>query len=641
MTFIGHASSPRFPLFLGAGGSIPRIDVVDGCGNISVLHELASGHSAYALAVNPSQNAIAIGTKGGAIRILTIPPLESDAVATSSVSLRQGSSILSVCFLTDSLLVASDAAGRCLLWRPDAPDLPKGALETPAGAVVYSLIAPSGDGVFGLTSTGELLEWRPPEERLLASVGVPPPPEKGGLVQVLYWPEENALAYGAKGGDLVHFDLQKRNMRICHAHNGDFYALASLDGNLITAGMSDGNLAIWRSGEDTPCETVRGPKGIVSMARTPGDQRRLMMVRADGSAFVAIAGEGRLCVEKQYPGKDYRIVFNPAEPLPQKQSASNTGTGQSIEQLEELIEGYVAELREDGESIRISERRKDLEEMGYGHLVLAVRADEAEARGDIPAALALRSELLSILPLDRAESEPIFLRHIALLEKAGLLDTAVEVLERVNSVRPGLASAPELRGIAQYADMKGNSVIVLKLEMPLETILDSANRLGVSFTHRIQLNEGAPIRTRGARISAGEIVRKLEQMRLEAPDLEIPPGRHEEALVWASQGIAKRSLVTIDLSSGEEERGLQMAFQVIPDGRDTCFIPVTLFDAGGLASNVTQNAHNASVLEARNRFRKEAQVWNLRFSRVDAETRKAIHRIANAKLAERDYHDNQ
>lgn len=619
-----HPTIPSHPLlFLGAGGATPRVEVLHGDSHQPTpLLTLSHGHSSYAMSINPSRTVFAVGTKGGSLHLVNLHDLHA-------VSFRHGASILSLQFLSDTRLAVSDAAGRCLLWEPGTSSLPIGSLEIMGKGNVCALLAPDGNSLFGLTSTGEILEWRLPEGTFLSSTQAPRPPAWGGLVNLAFCPVENTLAYGARGGDLVRFCPKKRIIRVHQAHEGDFYALAlSSDKLLLTAGSEDGRLRVWRMNEDAPCKDIPAPRGIISM--TALTSKRFLLVDTRGTASIALLDEEHLHVENQLPGSDYRMVLTGERPCEELHSSPPNDPAELVRQIEESIR--------QGDASGLPERYALLESMGFRHVVLALRADEAEKSGDIPTALALRSELLETLPADRVETGPILLRHACLLEQTGLFKEAVECFRRLQSVAPGLAEqARELKSIRECSREKDDDVgLVLHLQTPLPVSLDLASRMNMPYTSRVVLKEGNLIQSHGVDITPEEVLQKLEQIRGESggPDF-IPNAKQEEVVLVTDRGMARRQLITCEIPAVENVSGLQLAYQMVFDGKSGFLVPTTLLDTGKMEQGLPARTHNENALECLNALQAKATVWSARLDRVDGVIRKALNRIINKKLSER------
>ena len=117
---------------------------------------------------------------------------ESHCLSTTR-ELVQGSPVLSVCWLNNSLLSASDIAGRCLLCDIDKESLPHN-LETTEG-LICCLLNLGDDILAGLSSEGKLLFWQISIGKLVEQIDVTPPPPIRDLVRMVYWSEKKTLVH--------------------------------------------------------------------------------------------------------------------------------------------------------------------------------------------------------------------------------------------------------------------------------------------------------------------------------------------------------------------------------------------------------------------------------------------------------------
>ena len=137
--------------FLGAGGNNPRVEAINtDSGEIKKFIELPPMHSAYALDIDIERGTLAVGIKGGLVYIINSDQNLEDEAPLQYETLVQGAPILSVCWINKSILVASDIAGRCLLWDTDRESSPQ-PLETMEG-VICSLLNLPDDKLAGFSS---------------------------------------------------------------------------------------------------------------------------------------------------------------------------------------------------------------------------------------------------------------------------------------------------------------------------------------------------------------------------------------------------------------------------------------------------------------------------------------------------------
>ena len=61
------------------------------------------------------------------------------------------------------------------------------------------------------------------------------------------------------------------------AHRGEFYAMATWGGDLLSVGMEDGRMKIWRPRERMPARDISAPEGVISAGTAGISPRRLTL----------------------------------------------------------------------------------------------------------------------------------------------------------------------------------------------------------------------------------------------------------------------------------------------------------------------------------------------------------------------------
>ena len=558
-------------VLLGAGGNDPRVDFysVDS-GEIQKFMGLRPMHSAYTIDIESDTGTIATGTKGGLVYIAPWVPVQPSEKVDLFETLIQGAPILSLCWINQSLLAVSDTAGRCLLWQRDQNANPR-PLEVKEG-FICALLNIGRLGLVGLSTKGKLLFWDSSNDHLARVVDIPPTPSISALVRIFYWPAKQALVCPGSGGRLTLFDLDQGNVKELHGHNGELYAIAVGRENLFTAGMDDGQLKVWAAGSDKPISTFEVPAGVIAIATTGGPVPKILLVTAQGKAAAYTLEEGGLRHLRWLPGKDYRAVTAfPAEQMQTLQSALR------LKEVRHISDEIMASF-DQMPAHAIETLHSRLIELGYEHVSLALRAHQAEQKGDTVEGLKCYRNLLAILPQGHINNCPSMKKYAALLETVWHLQQAHAACKSIMEIDPDYQFTVKAENLAHTANLISNGHWVIEPDTSIETIIESATAISKKFLGRYMINKLSPELCVRTRLSPGAIVEKYNQIRSESFASTLPRAK-EERVWWISRtGTDEIELVTFKDELTDRIKGLQFALQVLEGEANTALVPVVLFD---------------------------------------------------------------
>ncbi|MBW1784115.1 MAG: hypothetical protein JRL30_25670 [Deltaproteobacteria bacterium] len=560
---------------------------------ITWVGELPIGHSIYSIDIDFENGMIALGTRGGLIEIVP-DPSERESENGESRSLIQGAPLLSVCWAGKELLAASDNAGRSLLWKTDQETV-FGSLQV-TGGPICCMTRLYNDILAGLSSTGVLHLWHLSDQKLFRVINCPSPPPIKGLVKMVYWPSRQALAWPGQEGSLNLFDIETEQIVQIGAHIGDFYAISPQDDNLITIGMGDGRLKIWTADALENVQDHAVPCGAISAAIAEGTKTEILIIKRNGTATLYSHERDALRFRTELPGKNYRTA---------KSYACEITRSYSSRERTMEVEKIISDIRSGNgrvgkEVIEVLHSR--LIDLGYEHVSLAIRAEEASQRGDIVEGLKLRYCLIELLPGDAKEACPAMEEYAAILQRAWHLDEAESACKHIQAIDPNYQFTINTTRIKEMASKITETECLIDPDIPIEQIISTATHIGKPFSGRYLINE-LPLENSRIRLDPEVIQKKYEHVRKENPGQGLPAAVLKQLTRISGEEICISEYVVFEDEKENDLKGLQMALQILPTDLGTVVTPMILFD--------WRNGHPEETVQKRNE-RAEKALHNIR-----------------------------
>jgi hypothetical protein len=418
-----------------------------------------------------------------------------------------------------------------------------------------------------------------------------------GLVRMVYWPREHALACPGDGGLLTLYDLGKGTFTETTAHQGDFYAVSVFGEELLTVGFKEAQLKTWGGELENPTYSLRAPSGVISAGVGGCPPAELLLIEARGAASTWTLQAGKLRLSHQLAGQDYRTVCCPGVDRVQMVYA---------QQRMEEVQRIVTKIREHSAHVdddNTEELHARLIDLDCEHVSLALRADQAHQRGNIVQAVNLYSSLMRILPTDDPNSCASMERYAAMLGKAWQIPEAAKVCTRIQKIDPDYQLTGQTDNLVHLAKIFHDKQWVVNPSMPIEDIIESASAIGKSFAGRYVINERRPQVCGSSQLEAAEIVEKYEQVRRETGETSLPPAAAERVWWLSEAGGEEIGLVSFGEGRTNTIRGLQLALQVLTTGSKTTVILTVLFDWRDASKAVNLEAQNDQAHKALTQIR--------------------------------------
>jgi|GEM_PF-1080484 hypothetical protein len=618
-------------IFLSGGTDDPRVTTFDIDSNETRrLLELPPSGSAYSIDMDPEGNLLAVGTRGGWVYVLGSDQGESPDESIVKQRLVQGASVLSICWVNQSTIAVSDTAGRCLLWQANRDEPPKVLADIEG--VICSLLTLADGVLVGLTSTGKLYFWEPFEGELIQTVDVPYPPPISGLLRMVYWTAGNSLVFPGAGGNLTFFDIEKQCVRSIDAHKGDFYAISLWNDELLTVGMEDCRIKIWRPGSSQSSISIHVPETVICSCVADSRSAQLLLVGKNGTADLYSLKGDELRLVTRVSGKGYRIAVVPGS---EKMQAL------FVQQDTAEIERIICEIQESLGRVpadTIDKLHERLIELHYEHVSLAIRAEQADKNGDIVKGIQFSYSLLRIVPKDNPNICISMEKYAGLLEKACHIEEADAVCSHILNIDPNYAFILETDKLAHLSKLVRDENCVIEPDIPINQIIESATAIGKQFVGRFVIKELKPEENDRVRLNPELIAKKYEEIRLES-NREALPSASTERVWWLSREKADAAfLVTFGDGHSNEIKRLQFALKVFNGSHGTVAVPVILFDCRNVETSESFVKENEKIAKWFN-YIKNKDFSTPFLSDVHKTLRLTLRRLVTENLSERRFND--
>ena len=577
-------------IFIGGGMNNPSVVAFNvNSHDTKRLLNLPPLNSVYAMDLNLMSSKLAIGTKGGLVYIVST---ESNQIAnkdSSAHKLFQGAPVLSVCWISKSYLAVSDTAGRCLLWHTNMEKSPQ-VLGT-FNDVICCLLSSDDKILAGLAAKGKLYFWEASEGELIKTINVPSTPSISGLVKMVYWQEENVLVFPNYMGGLTLFELEKDRVKNLDAHKGDLYAISMCGDKLLTIGMQDRRLKIWRNGSNESVCDLMAPDGVVSLAVAGDQYQKLLIVDVKGSAAVYYIEDDNLQLVTQVHGGYYRVASAPAPDKIHKLIVQQNEN--EAYHIINKIQDNVGKVNEN----TINKLHDRLIELGYEHVSLDIRVDHAYKNGDIIGSLYFSFSLMQILPKDNAYICESMKRYAALLEKTWHISEADVAFKYISSINPDFQFDENTDYFAKIANIIRENHWVIEPDIPIDQIIDSSTIIKKQFYGRYVIRKFDSKSCRSVNITAEMIAEKYELLRNESDEPKLPPATTEQVWWISREEIEQIQIVTFVDEPNHKGNRLQFALQVLDGDQGTLVVPVILFDYRNIEPNSSIEVKNKEALK--------------------------------------------
>jgi len=562
----------RDHILWGQGGDRPGLHIYD-LDSHQKNHEcsLPAGQSVYSLDISPDGSRLAAGTKSDLLYHAHCwqQTEQDDQIQFSKIV--QGYAVLSVCFFDPDRVVAADVSGRSLLWHLEDTRHPR---ELPTGCCkVYSLFRLGDGSLAGLTLEGKLLIWKWPARRIAREIDIPLAPEHSALVKPVYWPAAGVWAWPGRNGIIVLWQCDSDEVSIIEAHNCDVYAVSVCGDGLVTVGRKDGALKIWNFPDTDPAQQYTSPLGVIAATAWTDPQPNLILADDRGSAGLYTVNAGALHFIQGLHGRDFRVFFGP------DQACLESAVSQRKTQRAQDLAYEIRTINQDREPIDTKELHDELVQMGYEHVSLELRAEDARRRDDVISELRYSKQIAGLISFGEPGAEKFFLRYIELLELLWQHVIAHKLGERLMERYPCDELVESVRRLQRYAECLNAGTSVIESELSLDVLTRAAEIMATPLRGRYNIAQHDPIYTNVLGLSPSDLIEGYNRLSAEYPDVRVPQAKQVTVSWLSAAQVESINMIIFDGVRSSPVPGLEFALKIYDAGLQTILVPVALFNA--------------------------------------------------------------
>ena len=577
-------------VLFGTGGNNPGIEAYGAIsGQRRKILSLAQGHGVYA--IGTLNGTIAVGTNDGAIYWIMQHELEQTDAGYTVHKVANDAPVLAISFVEAFTIAVTDTSGHCLLRRPRKDVQPK---ELPTdNRIICALFQLDRRNLAGLAINGGLLIWDWLKNKLVRIVDVPTPPEDlMALIRPVYWPVTGLWVWPGRGGGIVFYSWQRNEMRVVYHHTDNVYVMMVCKKQLVTLGI-DGCMKSWCSDTCEPADTFEGPQGIISGTSWQQDGTAMLLLINDaGKAGVYSLTDGRLDLIKSLAGEDYRIAVGPDMKrfkLDVQQHKTKRAEELAIQINEKIARQQWSELEN---------LYDELDKLGYGHVVLALRGQEAGCQNNLAAALKNYKKVIRVIPHEHSGSESSLAKCAELLESVWLLQEACELYRELgDKYLDNKDYTVAVQRLSDHISIIKTGRYVIESDIPLLSLIESAMVLGERFKGRYLIEAMHPVSC-GVVLCADEFIKEyahLCQGKAQMPKAE------EMDLRWLTNKNKDEQIVTVIFRNEELDRfnHVELGMKFFSTRLQTVLVPVTMLNADKTTKgeSASQEQYNQSIIK--------------------------------------------
>jgi len=614
-------------ILMGKGGNEPGLDLYGALSGVrETILSLEKRQSIYAVGISPNGNIIVVGTKTGEIYWLSLEKTNLESYHYSAQHLTSGAPILSLCFVNVSTIAVADTAGRCLLWQFREDTQPTELCTD--NRVIYSLFLLDSMHLAGLSLPGTLLIWDLSDRKLVKTLKIPgPPQELMALIKPVYWAVAESWVWPGQHGSIVLYKWKRNEFHTVCAHEDDVYVTLVCNDQLLTIGR-DGSLKCWRTAHNAPIKSYETPRGIISGIAWDDGQIHMVLINDAGEAGIYSWDGDNLSLISRLPGRNYRVAV-----IPDIEQFKKTLLRQKMTQA-----GNIADLAKN----RIKQRAwdeleslyKQLVEIGFVHVALALRGEEAAIRNDMVAQIIAYNELIQMIPHDRPESRSFLIRYAELLETVWQLKGAERIYAYLSKIEPSDESIKlKAQRLSEYAKIASRGMYVIEADTPLSLLARSSAILNEPFVGRYIVKSLEPPLNCLTHISADELIERYEGIKKTKASLSLPQAERMELWYLSKEKTEKMTTVIFRSDNPDSVNCLEYGIAFFDAGLQTVMKRITLFNTGNNEDGTSVEQHNQMLLERLRCIENNCPSNNGWLQMVDRSVTYAIRQIMTKSLA--------
>jgi tetratricopeptide (TPR) repeat protein len=326
------------------------------------------------------------------------------------------------------------------------------------------------------------------------------------------------------------------------------------------------------------------------MAAWGDGELELVLIDGTGRAGIYSRQGDTIKLSGWLPGSAFRVAVSP-DPVALRSL--------SRRRVESAARALTADIREQYSKDHLEEADRDLcelERIGYVHVGLALKAEEARRRGDMAGELGAYARLLSLLPADHAGLMDSLARYAQLLERIWQIKEAHAVYQRLHKLSgPGAQSTETLLRLGRYIQAMESHEYIIECAEPLSTLVPCATALDRPLTGRYVLGTVGPgVRCYGA-VSSTDALDRYEQVRAAVYKAALPAAEETRFVWFSGSGMEHVEAVVVTLDGSRPSAHLEYCLKISRTGGHTVFAPILVVQADDQAPGMTAVGHNEQI----------------------------------------------
>jgi len=480
----------------------------------------------------------------------------------------------------------------------------------------------------GLSLPGTLLIWDLSDRKLVKTLKIPgPPQELMALIKPVYWAVAESWVWPGQHGSFVLYKWKRNEFHTVCAHEDDVYVTLVCNDQLLTIGR-DGSLKCWRTAYNAPIKSFEVPRGIISGIAWDDGQIHMVLINDAGEAGIYSWDGDNLSLISRLPGRNYRVAV-----IPDIEQFKKTLLRQKMTQA-----GNIADLAKN----RIKQQAWDeleplyrqLVELGFSHVALALRGEESRAKNDMLAQISAYHELIQMIPHDRPESRSFLIRYAELLETVWQLQSADRIYRYLSKMEPGSDSFKlKFQRSLEYAKIARGGMYMIEADTVLSLLARSSAILNEPFVGRYIVKSLEPPLNCLTHISGDELIERYEGIKKTKASLSLPKADQMELWYLSKEKAEKVTTVIFRNDNPNLVNCLEYGITFFDANLQTVMKRITLFNAGNKEDGIPVEQHNQMLLEHLFSLENNRPSNNGWLQMVDRSVTYAIRQIMTKSLA--------
>jgi hypothetical protein len=337
--------------------------------------------------------------------------------------------------------------------------------------------------------------------------------------------------------------------------------------------FSNSNLTVFLNESSEFVNSPELPEGAISMFIIESSPANALFVGRSGRLFRCFIDDSAVKFIEYLPGDTFRSIAG--------LDAKTVSLLHSKKKQQEA-EAIISQLNDPLNQIDDQDRNaylRQLERLGFKHIVLALEADRTESNSDIVDSLKYRKELLNLLPKDDARINLSLLKYVNTLEASWQLSDAYSCLMKVFQSAPDLVDTSRLHKLRHLSNCleKGDKWII-EPDVPIESIIETSTVLENIFEGRYLVRRFNSINCGPYNICSDQIAEKYNKIQHEKKQNFRPIVETDKCWLISKTDSILVHIVRFLFKHSEKLKNIHLLLVVSNTDLKTVISPVSIFE---------------------------------------------------------------